>query len=1159
MMKTVQAGAELDRMQKENEEEYFQELEESGDLKYSESQLGLDGYRYFHPETICGEAKISPSAKRKAERFVEKYDLRKHFRVNTGFLNNPIFGEMQGQIEVPHREGFPEVRLIFNRDHLHYAHCGDLSCRCYGDRDIKKHTTLCAHEAAVVLLLEEFLTTYDIGDATDSTGMRFLRGEHMEETFSENDVPDGQEPCRIIPQLSISDGRLTVSFRYGSVSGSKRPYKIKSVPEFVDKTKKREPMPFGKKWTPVLTEERLEDNSRRMYDLMRRILDEERLHAENFINRSSLYSYWGTSHFEMTFRDELPLYGRWLDEFFSIVAENAGPLDYLETDHYDYYKEKKKGKLTISPEAHRPSFLITAYHSEEGEFLGVRLTGGMGQCFYGERRAYSFGNNELAPLNIRLAKLMEPVEQAAGLEDIVMEIGRRELPEFYHKVVPQLREMTELSEPDDEEIQRYLPPEAKIFYYLDAEEDQVFGRVAALYNTRRHSLSEPLNNRPLEPYRDLDAEIRARDALEAYFPYYDEERDLFYNDREDGICQFLQDGLDRLFTIGEVRSTERFQSLGVKRTIPLNIGVSMENNLLDLKVTSDEYSEEELLDILQAYREKKKFFRLKNGNFLLLAEQENNAVAELSMMLDTMQVSLKDFVRGKMQIPAYRALYLDRMMQSMENVYADRDRHFRSLVRDFRTVEESDYEVPEALRGVLRPYQTVGYQWLRMLDHCGFGGILADDMGLGKTLQIITLIASLQGDGVSMIVTPASLVYNWREEFRRFAPELKVCTVTGTAGTRRDVIEAVNKENRDVDVLITSYDLLKRDIDAYEDAEFRFVVLDEAQYIKNARTSAARSVKLLRGQTRFALTGTPIENRLSDLWSIFDFLMPGFLFDYETFRREIETPVVRGGDEAKAEQLKRMVTPFVLRRLKQDVLKELPEKLEEIQYTSMESRQQQLYDAQVLHIRNLLAEADYQKDRFRILAELTRLRQICCDPALCFENYRKGSAKRQRCIELIRSAMEGGHKILLFSQFTSMLELLEGDLRGEGIAYYKITGATAKEKRIRMVNAFNGDDTPVFLISLKAGGTGLNLVGADIVIHYDPWWNFAAQNQATDRAHRIGQKNIVSVYKLILKDTIEERIIEMQDSKQKLSEDILGAEDISSSAIDRDELLQLLE
>lgn len=410
-----------------------------------------------------------------------------------------------------------------------------------------------------------------------------------------------------------------------------------------------------------------------------------------------------------------------------------------------------------------------------------------------------------------------------------------------------------------------------------------------------------------------------------------------------------------------------------------------------------------------------------------------------------------------------------------------------------------------------------------------------------------------------MIVTPASLVYNWREEFRRFAPELKVCTVTGTAGTRRNVIEAVNKENRDVDVLITSYDLLKRDIDAYEDAEFRFVVLDEAQYIKNARTSAARSVKLLRGQTRFALTGTPIENRLSDLWSIFDFLMPGFLFDYETFRREIETPVVRGGDEAKAEQLKRMVTPFVLRRLKQDVLKELPEKLEEIQYTSMESRQQQLYDAQVLHIRNLLAEADYQKDRFRILAELTRLRQICCDPALCFENYRKGSAKRQRCIELIRSAMEGGHKILLFSQFTSMLELLEGDLRGEGIAYYKITGATAKEKRIRMVNAFNGDDTPVFLISLKAGGTGLNLVGADIVIHYDPWWNFAAQNQATDRAHRIGQKNIVSVYKLILKDTIEERIIEMQDSKQKLSEDILGAEDISSSAIDRDELLQLLE
>ena len=367
----------------------------------------------------------------------------------------------------------------------------------------------------------------------------------------------------------------------------------------------------------------------------------------------------------------------------------------------------------------------------------------------------------------------------------------------------------------------------------------------------------------------------------------------------------------------------------------------------------------------------------------------------------------------------------------------------------------------------------------------------------------------------------------------------------------------------DFDVLITSYDYAKRDFAEYKDRTFRFAIVDEAQYIKNQTTAAAKSVKLLKARTRFALTGTPIENKLSDLWSIFDFLMPGFLYSYNEFRSDIEMPIVKSDDEYAKERLHRMVTPFILRRSKKEVLTDLPDKLEEVRYAAFEKggEQQKLYDASVVRLKKELrakSEEEFGKSRIQILAELTRIRQLCCDPRLLMENYNGESAKREACIDLVRSAVEGEHKVLLFSQFTSMFELLEEDLRSEGIAWYKITGATPKEERARLVKAFNQDDIPVFLISLKAGGTGLNLTGADVVIHYDPWWNAAAQNQATDRAHRIGQTKVVTVYRLILKNTIEDRILELQEKKKALADDILSAEAVGSARISRDELLELL-
>ena len=321
-------------------------------------------------------------------------------------------------------------------------------------------------------------------------------------------------------------------------------------------------------------------------------------------------------------------------------------------------------------------------------------------------------------------------------------------------------------------------------------------------------------------------------------------------------------------------------------------------------------------------------------------------------------------------------------------------------------------------------------------------------------------------------------------------------------------------------------------------------------------------MKVIHSQIRFALTGTPIENRLSELWSIFDYLMPGFLYGYDTFRKEIEIPIVKNKDQVTMERLQRMTGPFILRRLKEEVLKDLPEKLEEIRYVKFDEKQQKLYDAQVVHMKNTLAgqdEGEFARNKLRILAELTRLRQICCSPSLCFEDYKGESAKTDACLQLIQSAIDGGHRMLLFSQFTSMLDILKTRLEEEKIPYYEITGETSKEKRQQLVKDFNAGDVPVFLISLKAGGVGLNLAGADVVIHYDPWWNQAVQNQATDRAHRIGQTKKVTVYKLIAKGSIEEKIQKLQETKKDLADQIIGGESVQIGNMSREDMLELLD
>ena len=761
-------------------------------------------------------------------------------------------------------------------------------------------------------------------------------------------------------------------------------------------------------------------------------------------------------------------------------------------------------------------------------------------------------------------------------------LSEKQLRPFYGSVLKHLEAHTDFHT-EGVDLTDYEPPEAHFSIYLDNPAENIISCTAyARYGEETFSLATPISCE--DGFRDASMENRILTAIQTYFqpaaisgnedsPVADADFIISHDDQ--AAFLFLEQGLPHFYELAEVfisSNMKRIRILSAPRTA---VGVSVSNGLLEIDVHSDSLPYEELAGILNSYRRRQKYYKLKSGEFLKL---ENNSLSVLSELADGLRLSEQAIRGGRISVPLYRASYIDAVLTSHNSdIQSHRDRYFKSLIRDMKSVADSDYEVPDAMKPILRDYQKTGYRWLCTIAQLGFGGILADDMGLGKTLQIITLLEHARLEAisktvdltdtashtacpppVSLIVCPSSLVYNWDSEIEHFAPNLKTLLITGTAQERQELLT----HYADYDVLITSYDMLKRDIASYDNLHFHYQIIDEAQYIKNHRTQAARSVCSIHSVTRFALTGTPIENRLSELWSIFEYLMPGFLYPYAYFRSELEQPIVENKDQIAATRLQQLVRPFIMRRLKTDVLKELPDKLEHAVYAQMTDEQNKLYTANTLKLQKDLeqqSDSMFKTSKIQILAELTKLRQLCCDPSLIYQNYHGGSAKLDTCIQLIENAMAGGHKILLFSQFTSMLDVIERRLKAERILYYRLDGSTKSEQRTRLVNAFNENKIPVFLISLKAGGTGLNLTGADIVIHYDPWWNAAAQNQATDRAHRIGQTHTVTVYKLIARHTIEEKILELQENKKTLSDQILSEKGVTASQLTKEELLQILQ
>ena len=508
---------------------------------------------------------------------------------------------------------------------------------------------------------------------------------------------------------------------------------------------------------------------------------------------------------------------------------------------------------------------------------------------------------------------------------------------------------------------------------------------------------------------------------------------------------------------------------------------------------------------------------------------------------------------------------MNQLLKQIKGTKITKNTEYKNIINGLdKDLLDEEEKIPDGIESVLRPYQIIGYKWLKTLDRYKFGGILADDMGLGKTIQIISILLDYKQNcdehRASIVVSPSSLSLNWKNEIEKFAPSLNIKVVRGTMTERKKIIQNIDK----YDLVITSYDLLKRDIDIYKEKKynFKYIIADEAQYIKNNNTKNAKAIKQLNSDTRFALTGTPIENSLAELWSIFDFIMPGYLFSYKEFKSTYETAIVKDEDTEIMDKLKMLIEPFILRRTKKEVLTELPEKTITVLNNEMEEEQRKIYLSYLVQAKQELQDEininGYEKSQMKILAALTRLRQICCHPGLFIENYKGGSSKLEQCMEIIEDGVMAGHKILLFSSYTSMFEIIEKELNKREIKYFKLTGATKVDERIELVDEFNHNpEIGVFLISLKAGGTGLNLIGADMVIHYDPWWNISAENQATDRAYRIGQKNNVQVYKLITKDSIEEKIYEMQQRKAELTDNMLNTQTTFINKLSKEEIMNL--
>lgn len=580
------------------------------------------------------------------------------------------------------------------------------------------------------------------------------------------------------------------------------------------------------------------------------------------------------------------------------------------------------------------------------------------------------------------------------------------------------------------------------------------------------------------------------------------------------------------------------ENITITPNITLDISQSR-NGYMSMKLDIEGVDSNEYRDIFSSYKNNNRLYRMKNGAYLDL---KDNDLEQAFKLIDILNI-YNDF--DNMKIPNNKAIYLEKLIEEEDLSFVNGSKYVSNVVKKFDKVKSKNYEVPKDLNATLRDYQVSGFEFFKTLSDYQFGGILADEMGLGKTIQTIAFLLSNK-DKKSIVITPTALIYNWKNELEKFAPTLKVGLLHAAKSEREKILDNIDN----YDVILTTYTTYKNDIDKYKNINFDYCIIDEAQNIKNPDAIITKAIKNVNAKVKFALTGTPIENNLMELWSIFDFIMPGYLYNKSKFKS------IFVNNDKNIIELKNLIKPFILRRTKKEVITELPDKIEQKIIIDLEKEHKRAYKGYVNLITRKIKENN--QDNITVFSYLTKLRQLCLSPELMVKNYQGKNSKLDVLINIINDSSD--EKILVFSQFTKVLEVIGKRLNEENISYSYLDGKTSAKDRVKLVEEFNTNNNKVFLISLKAGGTGLNLTSANIVVHFDPWWNPAVEDQASDRAHRIGQKNVVNVIKLIAKDTAEERVINLQETKKELIEDVINGNLDNSSTLknlSKDDIIDL--
>ena len=738
-----------------------------------------------------------------------------------------------------------------------------------------------------------------------------------------------------------------------------------------------------------------------------------------------------------------------------------------------------------------------------------------------------------------------------GKKQSELEFRGENMGSFIEKVLPVIKKTMNIQVPEkikDHYIVEQLQP--KLYFDIDRSRQRPVLVARMIFAYGEHEVN-PLQDEHKGSYilvRDREEEEQLLRLM--YDKHFSVRREQFVLTKEDEIFQLMTEGMQDLCRQFEVFYSKEYKANSIKKVGMLSAGIRLNTdiNLLEMDVDYGHIPKEELRDFFRSIKLKKKYYRLKSGAFINLMT-EDKQIDELRDLLSIGEVTEDN----KIAFSQTAVMEVDELLPHTQRI--TRDAGYKQLLEDLKNPDKTNWELPNGMEDILRPYQITGYRWLCSLAHYGMGGILADDMGLGKTLQTITYVLANPGTR-ALIVCPTSLAYNWQDEFSKFAPQIATQIISGTPQERADLMQ----QSADVPVWITTYPLIRKDVDLYKAQIFDACFIDEAQFIKNPTSLGAKAVKAVQAKHRFALTGTPIENTLSELWSIFDFVMPGFFGRYRQFEECYEKPILRDHDSVQMQKLRRKIRPFVLRRMKKEVLTELPDKIETRRMAEMGAKQRKIYESYLARIQMELARDEENTpggNRMQVLAALTRLRQICCHPATFASNYHGGSGKLDLLMEQLPDILEGGHSVIVFSQFTSMLSIIAHELKQRNIPFFYLAGSTSAQERKREVKEFNRGEVKVFLISLKAGGTGLNLTGADTVIHFDPWWNPAVEDQATDRAYRIGQKKKVQVIKYVMKDSIEEKIYELQKRKKQLSDQLIQAGESFVTQLTMEEIKEL--